>query len=65
MRKVLDDKEAIHVWMRMHPSLDIGEKPLKDLYPLARKLGIKNYSRLSRLNLLVEIRHAEEVYGPQ
>lgn len=53
------DKRGIIKWMREHPSIDIGEKPLRDLYPIAKKLRITNYSRLLRDDLIIAIKKAE------
>lgn len=53
------DKKGILKWMEDHPSIDIGEKSLRELYPIAKKLRIKNYSRLQRDDLIVEIKKAE------
>lgn len=54
------NKLGILKWMREHPSIDIGEKPLRDLYPIAKGLRIKNYSRLQRDDLIIEIKKAED-----
>ena len=53
------NKKGIIKWMREHPAIDIGEKPLRDLYPIAKKLQIKNYSRLQRDDLIISIKKAE------
>lgn len=55
-----NNKLGILKWMREHPSIDIGEKPLRDLYPIAKELRIKNYSRLQRDDLIIEIKRAED-----
>lgn len=52
------DREAILTWMREHPSLDIGEKPVRELRKIAKSLQIKNYSRMGRVQLLMSIREA-------
>ncbi len=53
------NKKNILKWMREHPSIDIGEKPLRDLYPIAKRLHIANYSRLLRDDLIIAIKKAE------
>ena len=54
------DKGGAFNWIRNHPSLDIGEKPVADLRQLAYRLNIKNYSRLSKPELIRSIQQ----YGP-
>ena len=53
------DRDGILKWMENHPSIDLGEKPLRELYPIAKKLNIKNYSRLQRDDLIIKIKKAE------
>lgn len=60
-RKIIEasDKPALLDWMKDHPSIDIGEKPIRDLYPIAKRLAIRNYSRLHREELIAAIKQAE------
>lgn len=67
LKKLIDvaDKDKVREWIRNHPSLDLAEKPLCDLQKIAYKLGIKNYSRLGKVDLVRAIRNKEEKYGTQ
>lgn len=60
-RKIVEssDKPALLTWIKEHPSIDLGEKPIRDLYPIAKRLAIRNYSRLPREALIAAIRSAE------
>lgn len=60
-----NNKKSILVWMREHPSIDLGEKPIRDLYPIAKRLAIRNYSRLLRHELIAAIQREETNCGPQ
>lgn len=53
------NKERLITWVKNHPSIDIGEKSLTQLRDAARDLGIKNYSRLSKIELLLSIKEAK------
>ena len=46
------DCEKVASWMRNHPSLELGEKPLRVLREIASEKGIRNYSRMNKLELL-------------
>lgn len=59
------DKESLIKWMREHPSIEVGEKSIRDLHSLARRLGIPNYSRLPKEQLVAYIKHSETVNGLQ
>ena len=48
-------------WMKNHHSLELGERPLSYLKARAKKLRVKNYSRLSKPELIREIEHKESV----
>ncbi len=60
-----NNKKSILAWMRKHPSIDIGEKPIRDLYPIAKRLGVRNYSRLLRHELIAAIQREESNCGSQ
>ena len=53
------DKEAIQIWMRQHSSLDVGELGVRQLYQIAQRLQINNYSRLPKEMLVAAIQKAE------
>ena len=53
-------KLALILWLKNHPSLDLGERPLIYLRGQGRKLRVKNYSRLSKPELIREILLKEE-----
>ena len=59
------DKDAVIRWSREHPSLQLGEKSLADLKKIAYRLGIKNYSRKGKIELIQDISKKEEQYGSQ
>jgi hypothetical protein len=53
---IREDKKADLVnWMKHHAALDYGEQPLSFLKLKARILRVKNYSRLSKGELISEI----------
>ena len=58
-------RSKVRGWMRDHPSLALAEKPLCDLQKIAYKLGIKNYSRRGKLELVQAIKSKEDKYGTQ
>ena len=60
-QKLIDklDREGIQLWIRGHRSVDIAEMSVRRLYDTARKLGIKNYSRLAKDELVAAIKRTE------
>ena len=58
------DREGLQTWMRTHRTIDISEMGVRRLYDIARKLSIKNYSRLSKEELVAEVKKAE-YYGSE
>lgn len=46
------DKMRLINWIRKHPSLELGEMSIKQLKDKGRELKIKNYSRMSKVELL-------------
>jgi hypothetical protein len=56
----LGNREGLLAWIQSHPSLDLAERSTKELKEVARKLGISNWSRLSKLELLIAIQRKEE-----
>lgn len=57
------DRKGVYEWIKNHPSIDLGEKPFRRLREIAKRLGIKNYARLDRLDLIVEIIDKEKEHG--
>lgn len=54
------DRDKVREWMRKHPSLELAERPLKELYKIASRMGIVNYSRKGRLELIRAIQKKEQ-----
>lgn len=54
-------KPKLIAWMRNHPSLELGERPMTYLKQRAKKLRVKNYSRLSKPELIRAIEMKENV----
>lgn len=67
LKKMMDaaDKAGVSQWMKEHPSIELAEKPLADLKKIAYKLGITNYSRKGKLELVRDIQQQEKLYGTQ
>ena len=54
-----ENKFRIQKWMRTHPSLELGEVPTARLKELARKLRVRNYSRMNKVDLIRSIKETE------
>ena len=55
------DKKGLVSWFSNHLSIDYGEKSFKSLVHFAKRYRIKNYSRLTRVALILELeKHDEE-----
>ena len=52
-------RKKLITWTQTHESLDIAELPFARLKALARKLCVRNYSRLSKLELIRAIKEVE------
>ena len=52
-------KDAIITWYKNHPLIDIGEQSLIQLRETAKEMCIHNYSRLSKIELLVAVKSAK------
>ena len=52
-------KQKLMEWMKEHDSLELGERPVSYLKAMARKLRIRNYSRLSKPELIGAINKRE------
>jgi len=59
------NKKKVAEWMRQHPSLELAEKQLVELKRIATKLGMKNISRMGKLELVRLIESKEKEYGNQ
>lgn len=61
LMKLVDtyDKEGVATWIRNHPAQEYGERTLKQLHEVAKKLHIVNYSRMSKPELLSAINRKE------
>ena len=55
--KIIEDGEkgALRQWMMMHESIEFGEKTWQALVEHAKWYQIKNYSRLTRIELIREL----------
>lgn len=58
-------KKDLVKWMNDHDSLELGERPITYLRSLAQKLRVRNYSRLSKSELIGEISRKEKVNEPE
>ena len=56
----IGDRGSLWIWIRRHPSLDLGEMHVTELRRIAKLRRIPNYSRLSKIQLLTEIREGNE-----
>lgn len=56
-----ENKVKIQNWMRIHPSLELGELSTSRLKELARKMRVPNYSRKTKVELIQSIKEAEDV----
>ena len=50
-----ENKEAVKQWVKDHPNIDVGEMGILKLKERARKLGISNYSRMDKRELILNI----------
>jgi hypothetical protein len=63
LRDILEkeDKNRFMNWIKNHPSIELGEKSVGDLKEIARDLRIPNYSRLTKIQLLIKIKDSENI----
>jgi len=54
------NREALYKWVREHPSLDVTQKSLPRLRAQARRLGLENFSRLGKIELIRNILEKEK-----
>ena len=54
------DKQKLMNWIRRHPSLELGEKTIRQLREDAKELFITNYSRMDKLELLMALKNREK-----
>lgn len=55
------DRHRLANWIRRHPALDLCEKPVLVLRDMAAARQIKNYSRLSKVDLVRELEKYEQM----
>jgi len=55
------NKNKLIDWMKEHTALELGEQPLSFLRTRAKVLRVKNYSRLSKPELIREITNKENL----
>lgn len=55
-----NNKDEVDLWMKYHPSIELGELPIRRLRERARRLRVKNYCRLTKFELIREIKLAEK-----
>jgi hypothetical protein len=62
LEKILegDDAKALRTWMRTHRTIELGEKGTTELRRIAKRLGIRNWSRLTKYELIALIEYKEE-----
>ena len=60
-----ESKRRLNAWIRNHPSIDLGEKSLRQLRDIGCRLGVQNYSRLTKAELIKAIQDKEMDYGLQ
>jgi len=60
-----ESKGRLNAWIRNHPSIDLGEKSLRQLRDIGGRLGVKNYSRITKAELIKAIQEKEKQYGLQ
>ncbi len=60
---IKEDRKKLTEWIRNHPSIDLGEKSLRQLRKIGYRLGVKNYSRLTIAELIKAIQEKEKTYG--
>jgi len=53
-------RRKVVTWIETHPSLELGEKKLTVLKNIATRLGIKNISRMGKVELVREIESREK-----
>jgi hypothetical protein len=54
------DYRGVRDWIQGHKSLSLGEKTVKELRKIGRRLHIKNWSRLNRFDLIRAIQSEEQ-----
>jgi hypothetical protein len=57
---VNEDKDGIINWWRGHSKIEFGEQSYAQLKEIARKQKIKDYSRKTKVNLLLALKNKEE-----
>jgi hypothetical protein len=62
---LLGEKESVKEWMETHPAIKAEDWGYTRLRDRAKKLGIRNYSRLTRESLIKEIMKKESTYDKE
>lgn len=52
---LMGDRGKLKNWVTHHPSIELGEKSVRDLKDLAKVLGVQNYSRMTKPELISAI----------
>ena len=50
-----EDKLMVRTWLKEHPFLELGDMPLEILKVKAQKLGVINYSRICKEELIMAL----------
>lgn len=56
---LLADVDKLRDWCKIHPSIELGEMNIRQLRTRARKVGILNYSRKTKGELIISIKFRE------
>ncbi len=57
---MIGDRARVLRWIKKHPSLELGEKTLMELKDIAKRESVRNYSRLSKPELVKVIKECED-----
>ena len=58
-----DDVVLLRKWIAEHPSFELGELGIRRLREIARKAGVRNYSRKDKSELIIAIQFKESDSG--
>ena len=54
------DREAVKFWLQSNNKTELGEKTVRELRPLAKRLGVKNVSTKVKYELIRSIKNEEK-----
>lgn len=54
-----NNKDEVDLWIKHHPSMEVGELSIRRLRERGKRLRIKNYCRLMKYELVREIEKVE------